>query len=172
MKKVLVIALAVIMVVAAVSVLAACGKEQTVEGEYTYKYSDTLSYGVKVKVTVKGDVIKKVEVTSTDTATYTNLSPNWTTDYTVGGENTEGRQAWIDKHEDFIASFAGMSVSDINKIKVATDTETNPDAHTVQGQPKAGGITVVPDGLQVVAKATQSSGRLILAVQNALSKLK
>ena len=51
MKKVLVIALAVVMMVTAVAVLAACGGE-TVTGEVHYN-SHSIEYGAKVDVTVK-----------------------------------------------------------------------------------------------------------------------
>ena len=169
MKKILVLVLALVMALSVVA-LVACDAGETVEGEYKYAYNDTLTYGVKVKVTVKDGVITACEVTSTDPETYTNLSANWTTNYQPGGPDTEGRKAWLDKHDEMVTSFVGQKVEDINKIKVACDTETNAEAHTVKGQPKAGGITGAPSAL-VVTGATQSSGRLILAVQNALSQL-
>ena len=78
MKKILVIALAVVMLVS-VFALTACN-QQTVEGEYKYEnpYAAGKYYGVKVSVTLNKDVITKVVVTSEDTDAYTNLSASWT----------------------------------------------------------------------------------------------
>lgn len=162
MKKLLVIALAVILVVSAVCVLAACGGEQVGEGEYSYAnaWTPEESYGCKVKVTVKGGVITKIEVTP-DTKTYYNLSSGW-----------ENKANWENGGQAMIDSFVGLKVKDVNNIVVKCDTETNTEAHTVKGQPQAGGISGASSGLKVVTGATQSSGRLILAVQNALSNLK
>ncbi len=160
MKKILVLALAIVMALSVVA-LVACGTEETVEGSYAYAnaWTPEQQYGCKVKVTVKGGVITAIEVTP-DTDTYYNLSSGWT-----------DKSKWENGGEDMINSFIGMKVEDVNKIKVACDAETDTAARTVKGQPKAGGISDAPAALKVVAGATQSSGRLILAVQDALSKL-
>ena len=172
MKKLLVIALAVILVVSAVCVLAACGKEEVVEGEYSYfaydyaaqALSTTNKYGCKVTVTVKGGVITNVEIDD-DTETYYNLSASW-------GDKakwTEGCQAFLD-------SFKGLSVEEVNKIGV--ETVKTLTGTTPAGQPDTGSsdapknpLSNVPANLKPVAGATQSTGRVILAVQNALTKL-
>ena len=150
MKKLIVIALVVVMALSVVA-FAACGGE-TVEGEYSYKNAwdktGTQSYGAKVKVTVKGVVITKV-VVEADTETFFNLSSGW-----------EKKQTWIDGEQAMIDSFVGLSVDEVKAIKVDC---------AESGQPNT--ITGAPSALKVVSGATQSSGRLILAVQNALSKL-
>ncbi len=175
MKKILVIALALVMVLG-VFALTACAKEETYEGEYKYAnpWDDTKTYGVKVKVVVKGDVILSVEITSTDTETYTNLSSNWT-----------AKENWTSNSAAFLGSFTGTKVADINGIKVVCKENGEPD--TVTGKDNtttAGGATIseipadleVPVGTGTAAApklngATQSAGRVILAVQNALSKI-
>ena len=165
MKKLIVIALVVVMALSVVA-LAACGKEETVEGEYSYAawdytnkaLSTTNKYGCKVKVTVKGGVITAIEVTA-DTDTYYNLSAGWT-----------DKAKWENGAKDMIDSFVGLTVEEVNAIKVATNPTLVTEPYvTPAGQPT--GITGAPESLKLVAGATQSSGRTILAVQNALSKL-
>ena len=158
MKKLIVIALAVVMALSVVA-FAACGGSETVEGEYSYDNAWTAGqkYGCKVTVTVKGGVITAIEVAA-DTDTYYNLSAGWT-----------DKAKWENGAKDMIDSFVGLTVEEVNAIKVTCDTETNNAAHTVKGQPTK--IEGAPSALKVVAGATQSSGRTILAVQNALSKL-
>ena len=146
MKKILVIALAVVMLVS-VFALTACAKEQTVAGEYAYDnaWVPGAKYGVQVEVTVKGDIITNVKVTSTDSETYTNLSASW-------GDKAK----WTDGQEAFLASFVGKTVAEINAIVVDCAESGQPNSVT---------------GFTAVAGATQSSGRVILAIQNALTKL-
>ena len=160
MKKLIVIALAVVMALSVVA-FAACGGAQTVEGEYSYKNAwdktGTQSYGAKVTVTVKGGVITSVEVAA-DTDTFFNLSSGWT-----------DKSKWENGEKAMIDSFVGLTVKEVKAIKVTCDTETNSEAHTVKGQPTK--IEGAPANLKVVSGATQSSGRLILAVQDALEHL-
>lgn len=165
MKKLIVIALAVVMALSVVA-LAACGGEQVLEGEYSYfawdyatgAVSTTHQYGCKVKVTVKGGVITNVEVTD-DTESFYNLTSSWT-----------DKATWEEGQEAMVKSFIGLTVDQVKEIKVATNPTLVTEPYvTPAGQPT--GITGAPEALKTVAGATQSSGRLILAVQNALSQL-
>lgn len=167
MKKLIVIALAVVMVLS-VAAFAACGSSQTVEGEYSYDNTRTEGhkYGCKVTVTVKDGIITKVTVAA-DTDTYYNLSPGWTDTYKPDGNPTAGKTAWMNDGQKMAESFVGLKVEDVNKIKVTCNATGEPDTKT-EGVKTIDGA---PAALKVVASATQSSGRLILAVQNALSKL-
>ena len=167
MKKILVLALAIVMAFSVVA-LVACGTEETVEGEYKYAntYNDTGDtpvlddyYGCKVTVTVKNGVITNV-VVADDTDKLFNLSAGWT-----------DKAKWQNASKAMIDSFVGLKVEDVKNIKVAKAASGAPDTK-VEGKT----ITDVPAGLKVVESdghtgATQSSGRLILAVQNALSNL-
>jgi len=143
MKKILVLMLALVMALS-VCAFAACDKPVTLSGEYKYAnpWDATKFYGVKVDVTVKGDAIQSVVVTSTDTAEYTNLSASW-----------EDKAKWTDGQAAFLASFAGMTVAEVNAVEVACAESGQPNTVT---------------GMEYVTGATQSSGRVILAVQNAL----
>jgi uncharacterized protein with FMN-binding domain len=147
MKKILVIALAVVMLVS-VFALTACDQPQTVSGEYAYDntWVPGAKYGVKVDVTVKGDIITKVVVTSTNTENYTNASETTKWDKAV----------WENGQEAFLASFEGKTIQDVLNIRVACAAD---------GAPKS------VEGFTVVAGATNSSGRTILAIQNAIKQL-
>ena len=145
MKKILIIALAVVMLVS-VFALTACN-QQTVEGEYAYDnaWVPGAKYGVKVSVTLNKDVITKVVVTSENTENYTNLSASW-------GDKSK----WENGEAAFLASFEGKTIQDVLNIRVAC---------AANGQPSS------VEGFTAVAGATQSSGRTILAIQNAIKQL-
>ena len=59
-------------------------------------------------------------------------------------------------NNSFAQSFEGMTVEEVNAITVECDDKSQPKTIT---------------GVEYVTGATQSSGRTILAIQNALSKL-
>ena len=155
MKKLIVIALAVVMALSIVA-FAACGGSETVEGEYSYDNTWTpgQKYGCKVTVTVKGGVITAIEVAA-DTDTFFNLSAGW-----------KDKALWEKDGQAMIDSFVGLTVEEVNKITVTKNTDASKGSLE---QPAA--ITGAPASLKIVSGATQSSGRVILAVQNALSKL-
>ena len=168
MKKLIVIALAVVMTFAVVA-FAACGGTETVEGECSYgvKYGETPSmYGCKVKVTVKGGVITKVELV--DFADWTRTTSTWTESedkkagddgYQLGYTKTEAAYA------DYLKKFQGKTVEEVKAIKITmiSGNENLPAASYT--------VTVENKADWSITGATQSSARIIAAVQNALSKL-
>lgn len=157
MKKVLVIALAVVMTLAVVA-FAACATEQTVTGKchYTTQWG---AYGCMVDVTVKGDVITAVklytdaEAAAADSAwgEAHRTTPSWKpSEGQLGYAATEAAYAtWI---ED---TFVGKTVAEVNAY-VASAT--------------ADGQSVTTEGINLEG-ATQSAARVIVAVKDALSKL-
>lgn len=157
MKKVLVIALAVVMTLAVVA-FAACATEQTVTGKchYTTQWG---AYGCMVDVTVKGDVITAVKLyTDAEAAAADSTwgeahrtTPSWKpSEGQLGYAATEAAYAtWI---ED---TFVGKTVAEVNAY-VASAT--------------ADGQSVTTEGINL-AGATQSAARVIVAVKDALSKL-
>lgn len=158
MKKVLVIALAVVMALAVVA-LVACEQPQTVTGKCHYS-SQYGAYGAMVDVTVKGDVITSVKLYTDAEAAAADenwndahrTTPSWTkpAEGQLGFAATEAAYAtWI---ED---TFVGKTVAEVNAY-VASAT--------------ADGQSVTTEGINL-AGATQSAARIIVAVQNALSKL-
>ena len=116
---------------------------EVVEGEYGYVSYGT-NYGVKVRVILKDGVIKKVVTLTSD---YTNATASWNT------------ALWYDKADVILAAFEGKTAAEINGITA-----------TVGGQDGAT-ENVVSDSAFLATDATLSSARLMLAVQNALSKI-
>lgn len=153
MKKLIVIALAVVMALSVVA-FAACTTEQTVTGEchYANKYSaEAPDYGCKVDVTVKNGVITAVKL-------YTDEETGWvrTTGSWQAAEGQLGHDAAEAAYEEWINKvFVGQSVETVNAY-VASATQ---EAQTV-GTESAN-----------LAGATQSAARIICAVKDALSKL-
>ncbi len=158
MKKVLVIALAVVMALAVVA-LVACEQPQTVTGKchYSSKYG---AYGAMVDVTVKGDVITAVKLYTDKEAAAADstwgdahrTTPSWTkpAEGQLGYAATEAAYAtWI---ED---TFVGKTVAEVNAYVASA---------TAEGQ------SVKTEGINL-AGATQSAARVIVAVKDALSKL-
>ena len=112
--------------VAALGGTTSCAAEETLYGTYVDN-SGKSTYTTNVLVVVKGDTI--IEVTVAEGSThYTQGSTKWT------GE------AWTSKEAEFLASFAGKSVSEIKAVET----------------------------YDVVAGTTATSGRVLKAVQNAL----
>lgn len=157
MKKVLVIALAVVMTLAVVA-FAACATDQTVTGKCHYA-SKWGAYGCMVDVTVKGDVITAVKLYTDEEAAAADstwgeahrTTPSWKpSEGQLGFAATEAAYAtWI---ED---TFVGKTVAEVNAY-VASAT--------------ADGQSVSTEGINL-AGATQSAARVIVAVKDALSKL-
>lgn len=157
MKKVLVIALAVVMALAVVA-LVACEQPQTVTGKchYSSKYG---AYGAMVDVTVKGDVITSVKLyTDAEAAA---ADENWndahrTTPSWTAANGQLGFEAAEAAYEDWFADvFVGKTVAEVNAYEASA---------TADGQ------SVTTEGINL-AGATQSAARIIVAVQDALSKL-
>ena len=157
MKKVLVIALAVVMALAVVA-LVACEQPQTVTGKCHYS-SQWGAYGAMVDVTVKGDVITAVKLYTDKEAAAADstwgeahrTTPSWTAaNGQLGFAATEAAYAtWI---ED---TFVGKTVAEVNAYEASA---------TADGQ------SVTTEGINLEG-ATQSAARIIVAVQDALSKL-
>lgn len=158
MKKVLVIALAVILVVSAVCVLAACDNGEVYEGEchYENKWSTATPkpiYGVKVDVTVKNGIIKSVKLYTDEETGWDRTSEGWTENQNPGDLGHDKAEAaytkWINDN------IVGQTVE---TVKGWTATATEEGQSVGADTPKITG-------------ATQSTARIIVAVQNALSKI-
>lgn len=125
--------------------LAGCGGK-SYSGEYHYDNYGT-EYGIKVSVKVDDGVIKSVKVVDSDyvevSAVYDNL---WTQ------ENIDN---WVNNLNSLLAKYEGKTVEEVLAINVPVGDTGAPETPQTY------------DGL-VITGATQSSGRLLLAVQNAL----
>lgn len=139
--------------------IASCADgNPVVEGEYYYA-NYGVKYGVKVSVEIqheaKGDRIARVTVLDSD---YTQLSPA-NPDY---GWTDANRQKYLDNIQRVLNKYRGMYVVDALCLKAEVDYNRQPVEITEGGEPISG------DGTILITDATQSSGRLLLAVQDAL----
>ncbi len=158
--------------------LVACGGSNSADYKGEYKYENTYSagsyYGVKVTVTisdVKGNIkgkdstgkdktyslvtdgkITKVTVEA-DTDTMHNITPSWKP---KEGSTDLGYEAAAAGLNDYLKKFEGKKVSEIMEI----DVETNEKGEPEKGQ----------TGDLFWTGATQTAGRTILAVQNAIEE--
>lgn len=186
MKKALVIVLVLVLALSVVGLVSCSGK--TYEGEYKY-YSWGNLYGCHVTVTVQGDVITKVviaedgTITDADGKVMHNLSPNWTNNPYAGpiegeaGIDSAGKTNWLKYGQAMADSFVGLTTKEVLGMKVYVNKIGNV-GEPITNNDKVETIKYIPEQLAVVvgghgdiakdAGATQSSARLILAVQDAL----
>lgn len=130
--------------------LAACGgNTTTLEGEYHYanpwstEDAPKPDYGVKVEVTVNKDdnTIEKVEIVESD---YVQCTESWT-----------DKNTYLNGEAELLAAYEGLEVDDVLAMTVTTGTDGTPSA--------------VSESDLLITGATQSSGRLLKAVQDALA---
>lgn len=144
MKKILVIALAVVMLVS-VFALTACGTDTyTGECKYENAWVEGAYYGAKVDVAVSGGVIKSVKLYTDEETGWTRTTSSWD-----GYADAEAA------YEAFLNKFVGKTVEEVKAIVATATAESQ---------------TVTTEGW-TIAGATQSSARIIVAIQNALSKI-
>ncbi len=134
--------------------LAGCAKTQSVSGEMHYAQWGT-DYGIKVNIEVqsdkKGDRIRKVTVADSDYVEASEARGNW------------DPKVWYDSRQTLLNAYRGKYVADILALEVVTN----------QGIPvvkEDDGFVNYGDNL-IITGATLGSGRLLLAVQNALASL-
>ena len=168
------------------------GGNGTYTGEYHYS-SWGQYYGMVVEVTVENNIITGVkDVTNTDNAyakkvqvdkdgkavEWHTVSPGWE-DYSKGTEN-EGQdvpswynwsnadaEKWTNYENWLLQQYVGWSVADVLAIEVYYQGNGVP--YEINGKYGSYNVNLDQSGLYI-SSATQGSGRLILAVQNALSK--
>lgn len=126
---------------AAAVLLAGCASVKEYGGEYVYS-TKYGDYGAKVCVRVKGDVIERVEVIEAD---YPRVTPSW-----------EGSAVYNAGEQTLLDSFAGKTVAEVKTYSVVREGDVPSEVRA--------------EGIAVVTGATQSTGRLLLAVQKALAK--
>lgn len=163
MKKLLkVLALVAVVACCAVAVaFAGCGESaKTYDGEYKYEnaWSAGKYYGVKVHVTVKGDKITEVTYDADkEDGSYVNVSPTWTEGQHEGDLGAAKTKAAVDKY--LADTFVGKTVAEVKALSVAKADNGEPKA-VADGQTLASGY--------ILSGATQTSGRFVLAIQDAL----
>lgn len=140
-----------ILTLAAAISMGACstGASGTVSGEYSYEQYST-TYNAVVTVTVENDIIKDVVIGECHNLSDANEAYGWT---------EEKRAVYTAGVEAYLASFEGKTVTEVMSIEVAV---------AESGSPLTGEEATFTDK---ITGTTQSSGRIILAIQNALEKL-
>ncbi|MDE6441292.1 MAG: FMN-binding protein [Clostridia bacterium] len=137
-----------------VALFAGCS-EKTYNGEYSYTQYGT-NYGVKVAVTVDEDnEIEKVRILGSDYVEVSEPSGNWT---------QENYDNWKNNVSSLLKEYEGKKVSEILAMKVATKDKAPLSKDD-------DGFTAYDSDL-LISGATLGSGRLLLAVQDALKDLK
>ena len=168
-----------------VAFAAGCGgTDGTYHGEYHYMGAHGSVYGMVVEVTVKNNVITKVKnLTNSDDAYAKEVQEGktWTfvsaamPDY---GWDKDSVANWTSHENWLMQQYEGRSVADILDIKVFTDYgyKSDGDNGWIQDYGSMGepckvdfNVELQESGL-LIANATQGSGRVLLAVQDALSK--
>ena len=184
---------------AGIATATACsgGYNGTYEGDYHYTNSYGVEYGMKVKVTVENNIITKVE--DVTNGAYVTVSEGWVNKYVAdynkatdeekantytfpvkpivndwGVQNVKEIEAiapdyygWTNKNEEtwntdeawLLQKYEGKSVADVLALKVYIKTT---------GEPYSSDKNDFGD--LIITGSTQGSGRLLLAVQNALKK--
>lgn len=112
-------------------------------GEYSYPnpYAPATKYGIRVKVVVKDGVIAAVK--NDPSAGYIEVTDSW-----------KDKALWNDGLSGLLAAYRGKRTEDVLAATVTVDGDKAPQT--------------VSDSSLVIAGATMGSGRLLLAVQNAL----
>ena len=144
-----------------VAMAAGCsGKEYTRVGSYSYvNYGHT--YGVVVEVTVKNNIITRVE----DITKSNEESKDWvpvSDPNPAYGWSEEAVANWNTNEEWLLAQYEGWSVADILALKAYVKTGGEPYSEDKN-------VDAVESSL-VISGATQGSVRILLAVQDALGK--
>jgi hypothetical protein len=140
--------------------LVGCGGDGGYKGEYKYQ-SQYGGYGIGVVVTLNEDktAIEKVELK--EIKDYANVSESWTGDKIY--EGALGRDETNKALPNYLKKFEGKTVAEIKAITV--DVQEG-------GAPSTLKESEGTQGDYVLTGATQTSGRIILAIQNALKDVK
>lgn len=150
---------------AGVAAMTGCNeKTETFTGEYKYDNAWTPgnTYGVKVKVEVKGDKITNVTYEADkEDGTYVNVSPSWNEGVPEGSLGAKKTNEEIPNY--LKNTFVGKTVAEVKALKVAT--AANGEPLVVKGDKQT------LDSAYILSGATQTSGRFVLAIQNALNDI-
>lgn len=136
------------------------GKDGKYVGSYSYEnYGHT--YGIVVQVTVKNNIITRVE----DITKSNEDTKDWVSISSAGyGWEEEDVKNWNTNEEWLLAQYEGLSVADV--LAIDAYVKTNGEPYSIDKN----GALVTDDYELVISGATQGSVRVLLAVQDALGK--
>lgn len=171
---------------AGIGIAAGCsgGKDGTYHGEYHYMGAHGSVYGMVVEVTVKNNIITKVKnLTNSDDAYAKGVQKDekWTfvspamPNY---GWSEEAVKNWTSHENWLLQQYEGRAVADVLALNVYTDYAYKSDGnggyiqdYGTMGEPCAVDHNAeLKDSGLIITGATQGSGRVALAVKNALGK--
>ncbi|MDE7181614.1 MAG: hypothetical protein K2O41_01100 [Clostridia bacterium] len=145
---------------AGIGMAAGCSKgyDGVYYGDYHYTNEHGATYGMKVKVTVENNIIVKVEdVTKGAYTVVSEAMPDY-------GWDADSVKNWTDNESWLLQQYEGLAVSDVKAIKVNIKETGEPYSKDKNAGLNENGI--------LITNSTQGSGRLLLAVQNALGENK
>lgn len=143
---------------AGAAAISGCSKgyDGVYEGDYHYTNEHGATYGMKVKVTVENNIIKKVEdVTLGEYTIVSSAMPNY-------GWSEDAVKNWTDNESWLLQQYEGLAVSDVLEMSVFIKETGEPYSKDKNGDLGANNL--------LITGSTQGSGRLLLAVQDALGK--
>ena len=131
-------------------------------GSYSYTNAYGATYGMMVEVTVENNIITKVEdVTPEGWVVVSDAMPEY-------GWSDSSVQNWKDNEAWLLQQYEGWEVSKVLEIKVFIKTTGEP--YELKNANNVATNAQLEASKLLIGGATQGSGRLLLAVQNALSK--
>lgn len=133
--------------------LSACSSGEVYTGEYGYTQYGT-NYGIRVQVAVDDGKIKALKVASSDYVSVSEPMGEWT---------EEDANNWKNGLSDLLKAYEGRTVDEVLAMQVAVSEDGAP---LVKGDE---GFVNYDNGL-IISGSTLGSGRLLLAVQNALKQ--
>lgn len=143
---------------AGIGLASGCSKgyNGTYYGDYHYTNEHGATYGMKVKVTVKNNIITEVvDITKGEYTVVSSAMPAY-------GWDDSAVKNWTDNESWLLQKYEGWSVSDIRDIQVSIKETGEP--YSVN---KNSGLV---ESELLISGSTQGSGRLLLAVQDALGQ--
>ena len=146
-----------------IAMATACdsGYNGTYTGEYKYE-NHGHTYGMKVEVTVENNIITKVkDISPEDWVVVSDAMPEY-------GWSADSVKNWNDNEAWLLQQYEGWSVSDVLAVKVYVKTTGEP--YEIKNANNVATNAQLEASKLLVGGATQGSGRLMLAVQDALSK--
>ena len=152
-SKIVAVVVSALLVVAALFVFAACGTKYTGEAKYENAWVKGTYYGAKVDVTVNGDTITAIKLYTDEETGWTRTSGSWKENDHPGDLGFDKAEAAYDSWLD--ETFVGKDIAEVLSWSASA---TQKDQTVGAGVPK-------------IAGATQSSARIICAVQNALEQI-
>lgn len=178
--KALAISVASLAMVAGIATATACsgGYNGTYTGSYHYTNGHGATYGMVVEVTVENNIITKVkDITNTEATKGIQNNETWTVVSPAGnwGWGKDENENWVNNASWLLQQYEGKSAAEILDIKVFYDSGFVKEGEAWVRDPSLPGepykvdknVQLNESGL-LISGATQGSGRLLLAVQDAL----